>query len=72
MLPDYIFNLIHSDNVTIQITPIDHYKVICVKTINIESNYFDVTINEYDGEIYNFFWLLTGERKDIPKLITEV
>ena len=70
-LPIYISKLIHSDNVNIQVTPIGAYANYFVNNINIEYNYFNVSRNDYDYKTYEFFWMLTGERKDVDKLISE-
>jgi len=71
-LPKYINNLIHPNNITIQITPINHHKSICVKNVLIEENYFEVSIDRYDDNTYEFYWTLNGERKDVPKLLSEI
>ena len=70
-LPEYISSLIHDDNVSIQITNIGHHKNICVHTIRIDQNYFEVKLEDYVSGEYEFFWTMTGERKDIEKLETE-
>ena len=70
-LPDYINKLIYGESVTIQITPVKHYKIICIENIDIENNNFEVSIENFDHSPYEFFWTLTAERKDIEKLISE-
>jgi hypothetical protein len=70
-LPYYINNLVHDDNITIQITNINHYKFICVKNIEIDKNYFELSIDNYDDGEYGFYWTLIAERKDINKLVVE-
>ncbi len=71
-LPDYINDLICQSNVVVQITNIKHHKNICVEAININEKYFELSIDDYDNEIYDFYWTLIGERIDIEKLKVEV
>ena len=70
-LPDYINSLIHNDNITIQITPLKKYANYYVSYINIDENYFEVSIKDFEYDYYEYFWTLTGERKDIDKLEVE-
>jgi hypothetical protein len=45
--------------------------MISVKNVEIDENYFEVYVEEGD-DVYDFYWTLTGERKDIDKLVTEI
>ena len=72
-LPEYSYKLIRNDNVTVQITSAKRYANYYVTIIDIDNNYFEVSIENYKNDLlYEFFWTLTGERKDIDRLITEV
>jgi hypothetical protein len=71
-LPNYIKGLIHEDNVHILLTNHKHSNIIYVDEINIKNNTFTVKTENYiDEKEYRFFWSLTGERKDVPKLQVE-
>ena len=70
-LPDHIKYLIHNDNINIQITSYKRYANYFVNNIDIDNNYFEVSIKDYENGIYEYFWTLTGERKDIDKLKIE-
>lgn len=68
-LPSYIKDLVHEDDVNIQITNIKHGKVLYIDSININENQFVV---RYDGQDdLEFFWTFTGIRKDVIKLLVE-
>ena len=74
-LPKYIKNLVHCDDVNIQLTNINHSKVLYIKTIDIQKNKFTVGVDTVKTEIpntYEFFWSFTAIRKDVPNLIVEV
>ena len=73
-LPDYISSLIYNENINIQITPFRTNKKIWVHDINIPENYFEVRTETSlinNGEYREFFWSLTGVRKDIKLLEIE-
>jgi hypothetical protein len=72
-LPDYISALVNEDKVNVQLTNINHDKVLFVKEINVNQNNFIVGINRgwFDKNEYEFYWSFTAERKDIPKLTVE-
>ena len=72
-LPDYISSLVDNEKVNIQLTNINHDKVLFVKDININENNFIVGMNRswFDKNEYEFYWSFTAERKDIPKLTVE-
>lgn len=70
-LPEYLNKLIYSENVNIQITPYKQYANYYIEEIDIDNNLFKVSIQDYDNKDYEFFWILTGERKDIDRLVIE-
>jgi hypothetical protein len=72
-LPDYISYLVHPEGVNIQLTNINHDKILFVKEVNIEKNYFVIGLKrkKTDKKTHEFYWTFTAERKDIPKLETE-
>lgn len=72
-LPDYISALVNEDKVNVQLTNINHDKVLFVKEVNVNQNNFVVGINRgwFDKNEYEFYWSFTAERKDIPKLTVE-
>ena len=72
-LPEYISSLVNEDKVNIQLTNINHDKVLFVKEVNVNENNFTVGMNRgwFDKNEYEFYWSFTAERKDIPKLTVE-
>nr|QMP83417.1 MAG: hypothetical protein [Caudoviricetes sp.] len=73
-LPYYFRDLVHEEDVNIQLTNIKHGKVLWVEDINIKENEFTVGIDETTSiftKEYEFFWDVTAERKDVPSLIVE-
>ena len=72
-LPDYISSLVNDEKVNVQLTNINHDKVLFVKEINVNENNFTVGMNRgwFDKNEYEFYWSFTAERKDIPKLTVE-
>jgi hypothetical protein len=72
-LPEYISALVLEEGVNVQLTNINHDKILFVKEVNIENNYFKVGMNRgwLDKNEYEFYWSFTAERKDIPKLTVE-
>ena len=72
-LPDYIHGLCKQEGSQVQITNIQHGKVIWVEDINVESDEFTVTadIKFFDKKEYRFFWSFTAIRKDIDDLVVE-
>jgi hypothetical protein len=72
-LPDYISALVHADNANIQLTNINHDKVLFVKRVDVPSNTFSVGVkrNWLDRQEYEFYWTFTAIRKDIPHLTVE-
>lgn len=72
-LPTYLKDLIHDDEtINIQITNFKHGKTIYVDEINLNSDTFTVKADRAKtlGEL-QFFWVLTGVRKDVDKLEVE-
>ena len=72
-LPEYISSLVNDEKVNIQLTNINHDKVLFVKEVDINENNFTVGMNRgwFDKNEYEFYWSFTAERKDIPKLTVE-
>ena len=73
-LPHYIKDLVKEDEVNVQLTNINHSKILFVKNINISKNYFEIGIDKswFDKNSYEFFWSFTAIRKDIEDLKVEV
>lgn len=73
-LPWYFKDLVHEEEVNIQLTNIKHGKILWVEEINIKENIFIVCIDIttiIPKKEYEFFWDLTAERLDVDKLIVE-
>lgn len=73
-LPKHLKDLIDEESITIQLTNIKHTKILFVMEINLSCDYFMVgndTWNCIPNESYQFYWSLTGERTDVPKLVVE-
>lgn len=71
-LPSYLKDLVHEEGINIQITNYQHAKILYVNTIDIQNNVFQVLGHRCKtSEDLEFFWTLTGVRKDIPPLIVE-
>lgn len=72
-LPDYLKDLIHNnDSLNIQITNYKHGKTIYVEQIDLNNDQFIVKADRSKtlGEL-EFFWSLTGTRKDVEDLVVE-
>lgn len=72
-LPDYLKDLIHNDHsITIQLTNYKHSKTLYVSKIDLQNNQFIVKADRAKtlGEL-EFFWTLTGIRKDVEYLVVE-
>lgn len=72
-LPDYLKDLIHNDeSLNIQITNIKHSKTLFVDKIELKKDRFIVKAHRAKtlGEL-EFFWTLTGTRKDVENLVVE-
>ena len=72
-LPDYISSLVNDEKINIQLTNINHDKILFVKEVNVNENNFTIGMNRgwFDKNEYEFYWSFTAERKDIPKLTVE-
>lgn len=72
-LPDYLKDLIHNDeSITIQLTNYKHGKTLYVDKIDLQNDRFVVKADRAKtlGEL-EFFWTLTGVRKDVEDLVVE-
>jgi hypothetical protein len=72
-LPDYLKDLIHDDDtLNIQITNIKHGKTIYIDKIDLKNDRFIVKADRSKslGEL-EFFWTLSGVRKDVDHLVVE-
>jgi hypothetical protein len=72
-LPEYIKDLIiDDDSINIQLTSLNHSKLMYVHKINLNNNVFEVKSDRSKSiKKLNFFWTFTGIRKDIDSLVTE-
>jgi len=70
-LPSYISNLVSEEGINIQITNINHDKVLYVKQINIKENNFTVGVSCLLSSECEFYWSFTAIRKDVPPLEVE-
>jgi hypothetical protein len=64
ILPEYWSNLVDENSITVQITPIGQSSDIFVESFSINEIIVGGTFSE-------FFYLIQGERKDVPKLTVE-
>jgi hypothetical protein len=72
-LPYYLKDLIHNDDsLTIQLTNYKHGKTLYVSDIDLQNDKFAVKADRAKtlGEL-EFFWSLTGTRKDVENLVVE-
>ena len=69
-LPDYIHNLVKTEDINIHITNIKHGKVLWVDEVDVANNRFIIMTEETSGE-YDFYWDFTAIRKDIEDMIVE-
>jgi len=67
-LPDYWPYLVHSDTITVTLTPIKSYQELYVE--NISDN--TILINNNNNTPINCYYYVVAERKDIPKLVPEL
>lgn len=70
-LPSYISSLVSEEGINIQITNINHDKVLYVKQINIKENNFVVGVSCLLPSECEFYWSFTAIRKDVPPLEVE-
>lgn len=74
-LPSYIKDLVKEGDANVQLTNINHTKILYVSDINLAENYFIVNRNHNmfnKHKEYEFFWTFTAIRKDIPDLQVEM
>lgn len=71
-LPEYIYALVKEEGINIQLTNINHSKVLFIKDLNLKENYFTVSCDNLNDEKYEFYWSFSAIRKDIPNLQVEV
>jgi len=73
-LPDYTHGLVREEGINIQITNIQHSKIIYVNSVDIKNNEFTVKMDTglFDSKKYKFFWSFSAIRKDIPELVVEL
>lgn len=71
-IPEYVKDLIHEEGIAIQITNIKHSKVIWVEDINLMGDYFTVGIENLSDQDLEFYWDLTGIRKDVDQFVVEI
>jgi hypothetical protein len=72
-VPPYLKDLIHDDDtLNIQITNIKHGKMIYVDEIDLNNDRFTVKVDRAKtvGDL-EFFWTLSGVRKDVDNLVVE-
>lgn len=72
-LPNYLKDLIHDDeSIVIQLTNYKHGKTLYVDKIDLQNDKFIVKADRAKtlGEL-EFFWTLTGTRKDVENLVVE-
>jgi len=68
-LPEYLHALVYEEGVNIQITNINHSKSIFIKHVDIPNDNFKVRVNRIiTNTELEFFWTLTAERKDVPRI----
>jgi hypothetical protein len=70
-LPDYIKDLVHDDDLNVQITNYKHGKILYVDSIDLNNNQFIVRCDSAYSNNLEFFWTFTGTRKDVDRLIVE-
>jgi hypothetical protein len=72
-LPDYVHGLCKQQGAQVQITNIQHSKVLWVENIDVDKDEFTVRCKQgfFDRKEYKFYWSFTGIRKDIDDLKVE-
>ena len=76
-LPYYVKDLVNTDQINIQLTNINNFKIFTVSEINIDDNKFIIKVKRNLIDLlfrrtFKFYWDLTAERKDIEKLKVEI
>jgi len=72
-LPDYWVGLVHEDSITVTLTSIgkdENKKIRNYSMEKIENNKVYIYTDSPDN-IYNYYFVVYGERKDVSKLIVE-
>ena len=69
ILPDYWDPLVDESTISVQLTPIGTWQQLFVKEV---SNNKVVVQNRLDGHSINCYYVVQGERKDIPKIELEL
>ena len=65
-LPDYWKDLVEETSITVNLTPLGHLNQICVLSYDAK------TIKVSGNNNQKYFYMISAERKDVPKLITEI
>ena len=66
ILPDYWINLVDENSITVHLTPVGHFNQMCV----LDFNSSKVKISGNNNQKY--FYMISAERKDVPKLQVEI
>ena len=69
-MPDYWHALVDEDNITVQLTPIGKHQDLCVVDVN--SSTITIKNENLVNKAIDCYYQVFAERKDIPKLVTEV
>jgi hypothetical protein len=67
-LPDYWQHLVHEESITVTLTPNKYYQQLYVKNVTDTT----IEVGTETDKLINCYYYVVGERKDIPKLITEI
>jgi len=67
-LPDYWQHLVDVDTISVTLTPNKYYQQLYVKNVTDKS----IEVGTETDKPINCYYYVVGERKDIPKLITEI
>lgn len=65
ILPEYWINLVDENSITVHLTPVGHFNQMCV----LDFNSSKVKISGNNNQKY--FYMISAERKDVPKLQVE-
>jgi hypothetical protein len=66
-LPEYWKDLVDQDTITVSITPVSNYANYYVSYIGEDK----IIIEQEGGGIFNFHYVIMGERKDLDKIVVE-
>jgi hypothetical protein len=67
ILPEYWKDLVDQDTITVSITPVSSYANYYVSSIDEDK----IIIGQQGDGIFNFHYVIMGERKDLDKLVVE-